>query len=130
VATRQRVLFELSQAIGISTGRIAVAALNNLRNSTRRDTAYHASRWVGSVGSRPAAVDTPPTRTGRAQALSFAQQAASIAALSSYRLGQGNVFIGNDGNYIEELDREDQFVNTSIERAVRDISLAGTGLRR
>ncbi len=129
MATRAEINRQLLQAVELVTSRISVAVINNMRNATARDTSWHASRWVGRAGAEPASVNTPPTRAGRAALLSFSQQAASLSALSNYRIGQGNVFIGNDGDYIEDLDARDNFAAGAVARSVT-ISLAGTGLRR
>lgn len=130
MATRAEINRQLTRAVELVTSRIAVAVINNARNATRRDTSWHASRWVGAVGREPRSVDTPNTRAGRAAQLSFGQQASSIAAINAYRLSQGSqIIIGNDGVYIEQLDAQDNFVGPAVDRSVT-VSLAGTGLTR
>lgn len=129
MATRQQIKQQLEVAVELVTSRISVGLINNLRQATPRDTAYHASRWVGRAGGEPSSVNTPNSRAGRAAQLSFAQQAASLSALTAYRLSQGDVFVGNDGNYIVQLDARDGFAAPAVQRSVT-ISLAGTGLTR
>lgn len=131
MTTRANVRAQLTQAIEIVVGRIASGLIPELRDATPKDTQYHASRWVGRVGGPPASRTTPPTRSGRAAALSFGQQQASIASLRTFRISQGRIFVSNDGNYIEQLNaREGNFVQRAVISAVRGVSLAGTSLRR
>lgn len=123
MATAAEIERLLNRAIEVVTGEISAGVIVNAAQATRRDTGYHASRWVGRAGSPPQAIDTPRTREGRAAALSLSQQAGSIAALRNYRLVQGNtVFVGNDGNYIEALERRDPFVGDAIARSIRALN--------
>ena len=131
MATRAQINEELRQNISTLVGRIGADLIPQLRDATARDTGYHSSRWVGRIGGPPASRDTPNTRSGRAASLSFGQQNASISAVRSFRLGQGPVFVSNDGNFIEKLNaREGGFVQSTVESVVRGVSLAGTTLRR
>lgn len=127
MATAAEIQRDLDLAVQIVTSRIAVNLLTGLRASTPVDTSYHSSRWVGRAGAEPPSRQTPGSRAGRAAQVNFAQHAASIAALRSYRLQQGDVFIGNDGDFIEELDGRENFVSPAVERSVT-INLTGTGL--
>jgi hypothetical protein len=129
MATRRQIVRQFEREVSLIVGRIASNLVSGLRDQTRRDTSYHASRWVGRAGGPPASRTTPNSRSGRAAALSFAQQNASIAGLRLYRLRQGNLFIGNDGDYIEELNRQDGFVPRVVNRVTRSVSLQGTTLR-
>lgn len=131
MATRAQINRELRRNISRVVSQINVNLITGLRDATPRDTSYHASRWVGRIGGPPASRTTPNSRTGRAAALSFGQQNASIAAVRAFRLGQGQVFISNDGDYIEKLNaREGNFVARVANRSVRSVSLAGTTFRR
>lgn len=131
MATRAQISAELRRNIETVVGRINVELIIGLRDATQRDTRYHASRWVGRVGGPPASRTTPNSRSGRAAALSFGQQNASIAAIRNFRLGQRQIFISNDGNFIEELNsRGGNFVARVAGQVVRRVSLAGTTLRR
>ena len=119
MATRAQIRRALEQTIEFAVREIAAEIIPELRRSTPKDTQYHSSRWVGSAGSPPASRPTPAGRAGRAAALSFAQHNASIAAVRAFRLGQGRVFIGNDGNYISVLNRrEGNFVLLAANRAI------------
>lgn len=130
MATRARIQQELRRNIEIVVGSINVNLITGLRDATPRDTSYHASRWVGRIGGPPASRTTPNSRSGRAASLSFGQQNASIASIRNFRLGRGQVFIANDGNYIEQLNaRNGNFVARVANQAVRSVSLAGTTLR-
>lgn len=131
MATKAQIREELRRNISRVVSTINVNLLTGLRDATPRDTSYHASRWVGRVGGPPASRTTPKSRSGRAAALSFGQQNAAIAAIRAFRLGQGQVFISNDGDYIEQLNtREGNFVARVADRSVRGVSLAGTTLKR
>jgi hypothetical protein len=128
MATRQLVIEALKSDVTTVSGRIARRVLNDVRQTTPRDTGYHASRWVAGIGKEPAPQETPNTRKGRAAALNFSQQAASILALGAYRIEQGAIFIVNDGNYIEELDKKHNITAPAIARA-NQIALTGTNLK-
>lgn len=121
MATAAQIEQQLNRVIEIVTGEISAGIIVTAAQTTPVDTGYHASRWVGRAGSPPTAIETPRTRAGRAAALSLSQQAGSIAALRSYRINQGSVFIGNDGNYIEALERRDPFVADAITAAIRSL---------
>ena len=119
MATRAQIRRALEQTVEFAVREIAAELIPELRRNTPKDTQYHSSRWVGAAGSPPASRPTPPTRGGRAAALSFAQQNASLAAVRTFRLGQGRVYVSNDGNYINVLNaREGNFVLASANRAV------------
>ena len=131
MATRAQINAELRRNISRVVSQINVNLITGLRDATPRDTSYHASRWVGRIGGPPASRTTPNTRAGRASALSFGQQNASISSIRNFQLGQGQVFVSNDGNYIEQLNaRQGNFVARVADRAVREVSLVGTTLRR
>ena len=130
MATRAQIQRELERNISIVVGRIGVNLITGLRDATPRDTSYHASRWVGAVGGPPASRTTPNSRSGRAAALSFGQQNASIASVRAYTLARGRMVIANDGDYIEQLNaRQGNFVARAVNAAVRGVALTGTTLR-
>ena len=130
MATRAQIQKELEDSISTVVGRIMSGLVTTLADDTPKDTGYHATRWVGSVGTRPASRTTPNSRSGRAESLSLGQQQASIATLIRYRYPQV-AFVSNDGDFIEQLNaREGNFVERDVINAVRTVSLAGTSLRR
>ena len=115
MATRAQITRALTLVVEDIVSQIGSKAIPALRDATPKDTRYHSSRWVGRAGGPPARRTTPAGRAGRAIALSFSQQDASITALRNYRLVQGNIFIINDGNYIGVLDRrEGRFVDREL----------------
>lgn len=130
MATARQIRRQLSRAVEIVAGRIAGDLITDLRDATPKDTSYHSSRWVGRAGGPPASRDTPNSRSGRAAALSFAQQNASVTAVLGFRISQGTIYVSNDGNYIEQLNARagGGFVQSAVRSVPRRVSLLGTGL--
>lgn len=129
MATLAQINRDLRRAVEIVTGRIARDLILDLQASTRKDTTYHSSRWVGRAGGPPASRPTPVGREARAAALSFAQQRASIGEVQRFSIGQRVIYVSNDGDYINVLESQDGMARSAVARVPRQVSLAGTGLR-
>ncbi len=91
-----RVLAQSANAVR----RAAVVADQVVTTTTPVDTGRARANWLASIGLVPkqeAEVD-PPEQTG-ATAITKA-----LAIISTYRTGQGTIFISNNVNYIQFLE--------------------------
>ena len=110
--------------------KICVSLVTNvtveLEDSTPKDTGWAAANWLPAVGSPQSAVAAPTTRAERAasvgQAISAQQQ--QLAAIRSFKLSVGRLFITNSTPYLDELNAGSSrkapagFVQGSISRGV------------
>lgn len=100
---------------------VAINATANATAATPVDTGNARRNWIPAIGAR---VERPD------ESGSGAAQAAGQAALSSYRLEKGRVYVSNPTPYIERLDAGHSaqapagFVRQAIEQAVDETQRA------
>lgn len=106
---------------------IGLGAVANLREDTPRDTSWARSNWIGSKGREAPPLAEPSGRPSAGDvAQARAASAAGEAAISSYKLRDGQLFITNNVPYIVPLNNGSSkqagagFVQRAIERAVRE----------
>lgn len=106
---------------------IGLGITANLKRDTPRDTSWARSNWIGSKRTPAVALKEPSGRpSGADVAQARGAQAAGEAALASYNLADGSLFVTNNVPYIVPLNSGSSkqagagFVERAIEQAIRE----------
>jgi hypothetical protein len=108
--------------VAVDIGR---AVTVNVAEATPVDTTHARSNWIPSVGSPQVGV------AGTKESPSSVEQSVGLAQLASYRLEQGDVFVANNVDYIDQLNQGSspqappEFVETAIEEALANVFIKG-----
>ena len=108
---RERVRIIINN-LGNLTSNVVKQLTNDVHNElvkfNPRDTGFSANSWVPRVGSPDRSVAPRANTQEERRSAARVQEAKSSAGLTSvlvgYRIGQGDVFISNNTEYIQELD--------------------------
>jgi len=113
---------DLEQTVAHGAVKVANEVTNVLYIATPVDTTHAQNNWIPSIGAPYVGVD------GSRESPSFAEQSAGLAALVSYQLGMGDIFVTNNVEYMTDLDENGSspqapagFVGVAVERALDNI---------
>lgn len=119
--------------------KVTLDVTANLIEDTPVDTGWARSNWVPKIGSAAEGDEgfdhSYNNRKGKIQAIAgqSALQGSGIASVSTYKLGEGSIFITNNVPYIVDLNEGTSkqapraFVEAAIARAVEQNANATQG---
>lgn len=127
--TVAEVMAEIERGVSRAIGMLSTNVTAELIERTPVDTGWARANWVPAIGGRPRFPTDPGTREGRQSgALGAAsRQQTATAALLTYTLSRGKVFISNGVPYLIFLNEGSSaqapsgFVQDAIEAGIRSL---------
>lgn len=109
---------EVQKALGKVVGQFGILLTEELVQATPVQTGHARSNWIPSIGS------PYPSVVGSRDAVDYSVQQQGLASLESYKLDQGNIYVANNVDYIEDLNQGTspqapaEFVQGAVDRAI------------
>ena len=95
----KQIMSELETAVEVVVKSVSVEILDELKAVTPVDTGFAQANWLATFGAPATRAVGAPGNPGPALSV----QAAATAALQTYTLERGPVYIGNPTAYIGEI---------------------------